>query len=131
MPARRDASQLRGPQLHSILCAVDGLAAGSDNVVTATARINGVWVPASNSLPLALPPLGAPILLTAEASTALSGEATASAPNGAAYTQARPGRKLRGLVACPLPPGVRASARAAPPAVPCACALRASSRRRS
>jgi hypothetical protein len=66
---------------------VAGLAAGAQYTVTATAVVGGSLVPASNSLPLAMPAAGAPILLTATATSAVTGAATAAAPNGAIFSQ--------------------------------------------
>ena len=75
----------------SILCPLAGLAAGSDNVVSATAVIAGRLVPASNSLPLRMPTRGAPTLLSAEATTSTTGAATASVPSGATFARVRGG----------------------------------------
>ncbi|PRW44907.1 fibronectin isoform X1 [Chlorella sorokiniana] len=64
-----------------------GLTPGALYVVSATAKIGSTTVPASNKLPLAMPQRGAPILLTAVPTTALTGAATAVAPNGASFSK--------------------------------------------
>ncbi len=69
---------------------VAGLAAGASYTVTATAVVGGSQVPASNSLPLTMPPAGAPILLTAAATSAVTGAATAAAPGSITFKQVRP-----------------------------------------
>lgn len=69
-----------------------GLAAGAQYLVSATAKIGSTTVPASNTLPLAMPQQGAPILLTAAATTALTGTATAAAPSNANFGKVGTGR---------------------------------------
>lgn len=73
----------------SIECAVSGLKAGSENVVRATAVIGIKQQRTSNSLPLRMPAADAPTLLTAEATGAFSGAATAAPPKGATFTRVR------------------------------------------
>ncbi|KAI7845333.1 hypothetical protein COHA_001174 [Chlorella ohadii] len=71
----------------SIQLSFTGLTAGANYIVNATAKIGSTTVPASNTLPLAMPQRGAPILLTATATTALTGAATAAAPNGVTFSK--------------------------------------------
>lgn len=71
--------------------AVAGLAAGASYTVLATAVVGSSLVPASNSLSLTMAPAGAPTLLTATATSAVTGAATAAAPNGVTFKQVGPG----------------------------------------
>ncbi len=71
----------------SIQLSFTGLTAGANYIASATAKIGSTVVPASNTLPLAMPQRGAPILLTAVATTALTGAATAAAPNGVTFSK--------------------------------------------
>ena len=71
----------------SIQLSFTGLTAGANYIVSATAKIGSTTVPASNTLPLAMPQRGAPILLTAAPATALTGTATAAAPNGVTFSK--------------------------------------------
>ncbi len=71
----------------SIQLSFTGLTAGANYIVSATAKIGSTTVPASNTLPLAMPQRGAPILLTAVATTALTGAATAVAPSGVTFSK--------------------------------------------
>lgn len=66
---------------------VPGLSPGASYVVTATGRINSKPVPSSNSLPLLMPARGAPVLLTAAASSARGGSATAAPPNSVTFSK--------------------------------------------
>ncbi len=71
----------------SIQLSLTGLTASGQYVVSARALIGGREVPASNSLPLAMPAHGAPVLLTVVATSALAAAATAAAPSGATFSQ--------------------------------------------
>lgn len=71
----------------SIQLSLSGLAPGANYVVSATALISGRVVPASNTMPLVMPQRGTPVLLTAVATSALTGAATAAVPNGGAFSQ--------------------------------------------
>lgn len=90
---------------------VPGLTPGASYIVTATGRVNNKPVPSSNSLPLVMPARGAPVLLTAGASSARTGAATAAAPNGVTFSQVRPVWENAAWAEVPL--GVHATA--------CAC----------
>ncbi|PRW45179.1 lactation elevated 1 [Chlorella sorokiniana] len=66
---------------------VPGLTPGAAYVVSASAKVSNKPVPSSNSLPLVMPARGAPVLLTAAASSARTGAATAAPPNGVTFSQ--------------------------------------------
>ena len=71
----------------SIQLSLSRLAPGANYVVSATALIGGKVVTASNTMPLVMLQRGAPVLLTAVATSALTGAATAAVPNGGAFSQ--------------------------------------------
>lgn len=73
----------------SIQISLAGLEAGAAYTVTAQALVGGSPVPASNALPLVMPAQGAPVLLSAAATSAKTGAATAAAPAGTAFSQVR------------------------------------------
>ena len=64
---------------------VSALTPGASYVVSAIALVGSTTVPASNTLPLVMPRSGAPILLTAAATSAVTGSATAAKPNSASF----------------------------------------------
>lgn len=66
---------------------VTGLTAGAAYLVTATAKVGSKVLPSSNTLVLAMPAKGAPILLTAAATGGLTGAATAAAPGGTTFSK--------------------------------------------
>ncbi len=76
----------------SLQFSLTGLTPAGKYLVTATALVGGKVVPASNSLPLTMPAQGSPALLTAVATSALTGAATAVAPSGTTFSQVGWGR---------------------------------------
>lgn len=78
----------------NIQLAFTGLTAGASYLVSATAKIGNKLVPASNALPLAMPARNAPILLTAAATGALAGAATATAPGGTTFSKVGQGEVI-------------------------------------
>ena len=74
--------------------AFTGLTAGASYLVSATAKIGNTLVPASNTLPLTMPARNAPVLLTAAATGALTGAATAASPDTTTFSKVRQGRRL-------------------------------------
>lgn len=71
----------------SIQLAFTGLAPGARYVASATAKIGSTTSPASNTQPLTMPQRGAPVLLTAAATSAAAGATTAAAPGGTTFSK--------------------------------------------
>lgn len=68
-------------------CPVSGLQPGTGYDVTATASVDGVDTPASNSATLTTPAADAPVLTAADDTSSSTGFAEGAAPPGAAFTQ--------------------------------------------
>lgn len=79
----------------SIQFSFSALTPGASYVVSATAKVGNTTVPASNTLPLVMPQRGAPVLLSAAATSAVTGSATAAPPPGTTFGKvgARPRRR--------------------------------------
>ena len=90
---------------------MNGLALGATYVVSASALIGGALVPASNTLPLRMPQLGAPTLVSTQAMTSRSAVAVAAPPKGVTFTRVSKSVETHAqvgwhsLAASPLPAG--------------------------